>query len=131
MASVDKESVRAEVSKLKEQFEKLSTAGKVNTEVGMVMNSMFMIIELILAIFLERTTRKGNKNSSIPSSQTNKDETSLGQSGSQGKGKSLNKNTVGNSRKTETVTISTVDACATCGEDLSQLETTDIQDIRK
>lgn len=127
MASVDKESVRAEVAKLKEQFEKLSTAGKVNSEVGMLMSSMFMIIELILSIFLERTTRKGNKNSSIPSSQTNKDETSSGQSGSQSKGKKLNKHAIGNTRKTETVTISIVDNCATCGEDLSQIETTETQ----
>ena len=127
MARVDKESVRAEVAKLKEQFEELSTAGKVNTEVSMLMSSMFMIIELILSIFLERTTRKGNKNSSIPSSQTSKDETNTGQSGSQGKGKNLNKGLVGNTRKTETVTISLVKNCSTCGEDLSQLEAIEIQ----
>ena len=127
MASVDKESVRAEVAKLKGEFEKLSSAGKVNTEVSMLMSSMFMIIELILSIFLERTTRKGNKNSSIPSSQTSKDETSSGQSGSQGKGKNLNKGLVGNTRKSETVTLSIVDNCDICGEDLGQIESTETQ----
>jgi transposase len=127
MANVDKESVRAEVIKLKEQFEKLSSAGKVNTEVSMLMSSMFMIIELILSIFLERTTRKGNRNSSIPSSQTHKDETTPGQSGNQSKGKRLNKHIAGNTRKSETVTISIVETCSICGEDLSQVETTETQ----
>jgi len=127
MANVDKESVRAEVTNLKEQFEKLSSAGKVNTEVSMLMSSMFMIIELILYIFLERTTKKGNKNSSIPSSQTHKDETTPGQSGNQGKGKKLNKHIAGNTRKSETVTISTVEGCTTCGEDLSQVKSDETQ----
>jgi len=127
MASVDKESVRAEVTKLKEQFEKLSSTGKVNTEVSMLMSSMFMIIDLILSIFLERTTQKGNKNSSIPSSQTHNDETIPGQSGSQSKGKKLNKHIAGNTRKSETVSISTVEGCTTCGEDLSQVKSNETQ----
>ena len=41
------------------------------------MNSLFMIIELILAIFLARSTNKTSKNSGKPSSQTDKDESAL------------------------------------------------------
>jgi hypothetical protein len=40
------------------------------------MSSMLMLIELILAIFLERATKKNSDNSSIPSSQTDKDNSS-------------------------------------------------------
>jgi|GEM_PF-4307827 len=58
MVNVNKESVRAEVAKLKEQFEQLSDAGKVNTEVSLLMSRMFKILELILSIFLEKKTKK-------------------------------------------------------------------------
>ena len=78
MASLDKTSVRAEVSRLKTDFEQLCAEGKITSESKALMMSMFMIVELILSIFLEKTTKKDNKNSSIPSSQTGKDESSLG-----------------------------------------------------
>ena len=48
MASLDKTSVRTEVSRLKDDFEKLCADGKIATESKALMLSMFMIIELIL-----------------------------------------------------------------------------------
>ena len=72
MASLDKTTVRNEVSRLKDDFEQLCADGKTTSESKVLMNSMFIIIELILSIFLERSTKKDNKNSSKPSSQTEK-----------------------------------------------------------
>ena len=69
------------------------------------MISMFMIVELILSIFLEKTTKKDNKNSSIPSSQTEKDESSLGHQGSNGKGKNENDALAKNTRVYEQVIV--------------------------
>jgi hypothetical protein len=43
-----------------------------------------MIIELKFFIFLERSTKKENKNTSKPSSKTEKDESELGHQGSNG-----------------------------------------------
>jgi hypothetical protein len=83
------------------------------------MMSMFMIVELILSIFLEKTTKKDNKNSSIPSSQTGKDESSLDHQGSNGKGKKENDNLAKNTRVHEQVTVSTVSFCDVCAEDLT------------
>ncbi len=60
MASLDKISVRTEVSRLKADFEQLCADGKISAESKALMLSMFMIIELILSIFLERTTKKDN-----------------------------------------------------------------------
>ena len=80
-----------------------------------------MIIELILAIFLERSTHKNSKNSSKPSSQTDKDESALGHAGSNGKGKQENKTQAKNTRTQETVTISHVLTCEVCAEDLSKV----------
>ena len=58
MASLDKTSVRAEVSRLKADFEQLCAEGKITSESKSLMLSMFLIVELILSIFLEKTTKK-------------------------------------------------------------------------
>jgi transposase len=121
VASLDKTSVKDEVGRLKADFDRLGSEGKVSSEVQAIMNSLFMIIELILAIFLERSTKKDNKNSSKPSSQTEKDESALSHSGSNGKGKSENKDQAGNTRVKETVTIAQVLACDVCAQDLSDV----------
>ena len=119
MASVDKTSVRNEVGRLKADFEQLCTEGNMTHEVKVLMNSMFMILELMLAIFLERSTPKGNKNSSKPSSQTEKDESALSHQGSNGKGKNENKVRAKNSRVKESVTLSKVRRCDICAQDLN------------
>jgi len=118
MANIDKSSVRNEVSRLKADFEQLCADGKITSESKVLMNSLFMIIELILSIFLERVTKKDNNNSSIPSSQTDKDESAIGHQGSHGKGKKDRSGLAKNNRVKETVTVSAVDSCAVCGEDL-------------
>ena len=119
MANLDKASVRTEVSRLRADFEKLCAEGKITCESQAIMNSLFMVVELILAIFLERTTKKDATNSSKPSSQTEKDESALNHSGSNGKGKPENMATASNSRIVETVTLSKVEICDICGEDLT------------
>ena len=117
-AHLDKTSVRDEVSQLKDDFEQLCSKGKINDEVRVLMKSLFMIIDLILSIFLERITQKDSKNSSKPSSQTDKDESSLSQPGSNGKGKHENRTVTHNTRAVETVALAKVDHCDVCGEDL-------------
>lgn len=119
MANIDKTSLRNEVGRLKADFEQLCLKGKVSGEVKIIMNSMLMIIELMLVIFLERVTQKNSKNSSKPSSQTQKDESALNHPGSNGKGKNENKALAKNTKVNETVRISRVQTCPVCGEDLT------------
>jgi len=114
VASLDKTSVRAEVSRVKADFDKLCAEGKVPAELKGVMSSLFMIVELLLSIFLERQTRKDNKNSSTPSSQTDKDDSSLTSSGAKGKGKNENDAVAGNTRTETSVSIAAVDVCDVC-----------------
>jgi transposase len=121
MASIDKTSVRNEVARLKADFERLCSNDEVSAEINVLMSSMFMIIELILSIFLERVTKKDNKNSSIPSSQTEKDESAIGQQRRHGKGKTENSATANNTRLNEVVTVSKVWRCDVCGEDLETM----------
>jgi len=127
MANLDKSTVRNEVSRLKDDFEQLCADGKINSESKVLMNSMLMIIELILSIFLERSTKKDNQNSSKPSSQTEKDESALGHQGSNGKGKNENSGRSKNARTKEKITVSTVNSCTVCGEDLTDSACTHIE----
>ena len=119
MANIDKKSVREEVDKVKTEFDKLCDAGKITTEAKLLMGSMLMIMELILSIFLERKTKKNSQNSSLPPSQTEKDESALPPSKeSNKKGKPENNTGADNTRVNETRTVSVVDFCHACGEDL-------------
>jgi transposase len=119
VASINKTSVRNEVSRLKADFERLCCEGKVSTETKVLMSSMLMVIELMLSIFLERATKKDSTNSSKPPSQTEKDDSSLGHQGSHGKGKDENHRMANNRRVIETVTLAEAERCDVCGEDLS------------
>ena len=85
------------------------------------MSSLFMIVELLLSIFLERQTRKDNKHSSMPSSQTDQDDSSLTFPGAKGKGKHENGTVAGNTRTQTSVSIAAVDCCDACGEVLSDV----------
>lgn len=116
MASLNKSSVREEVSKLKAEFEQLSREGKITPESLALLKSLFLVIELILSIFLERQTKKTGKNSSLPSSQTDKDDTAL--TGSKRKGRGFDDLPVSNRRTRERTTQVSVDSCTTCGEPL-------------
>jgi len=111
--SINKSSVRNEVSRLKAEFDSLCAEGKVTGEI-----KVLMILELMLSIFLERSTKKDSNNSSKPPSQTEKDdESSLTQQGSNGKGKKENNTLASNTRIKENVTLSEARACDICGED--------------
>ena len=114
MATIDKISVREEIDRLKHEFEQLCSAGKVSSEIQDVMNSLLVIVELILSIFLEKKTRKNSRNSSLPSSQTKKDETSKTTHKSKGRGKKVN-GEVSNTRVKETVSVARVQTCDICG----------------
>jgi len=58
MSSINRESVREEIERIKSEFDKLSVDKKINSETKMLFQSMLMLINLLIAIFLEKTTRK-------------------------------------------------------------------------
>lgn len=122
VASIDKISVRKEVDRIKDEFEQLGAAGKINHECKLLIQSIFMIIELILSVFLERKTQKNSKNSSKPSSQTEKDESSIAHSRTQSEAKKKDSETAENTRTIETVTFIEVNQCNVCAEDLSSID---------
>jgi transposase len=122
VSSINKKSLREEFDGLKQEFKQLLSEGKISKESRVLFGSMLMLFELMLVVFMEKTTKKNNANSSIPSSQTQKDESSIlpkDPKGSNGKGNKENKKLSKNTRTVETKIISKVVACGNCGEDLS------------
>jgi transposase len=120
MGSINKQSVREEADRIKVEFDRLSADKKINNETKMFIQSMFMLINLLISIFLEKTTSKNNKNSSKPSSQTEKDDSYVTYKSTHGKGKPESNFIAENTRTVESVSIATVEECDICGEDLSK-----------
>lgn len=117
MARIDKTSIRQEFDHIKVQIHELTADGKVSAELKPVLTTMIMMFELLISIFLEKVTPKSSKNSSLPPSQTNKDDTS--HTGSHSKGKKEDEHSFSNCRTKEKISISKVIECAACGEDLT------------
>lgn len=120
MATVNQKSVREEAERIRAEFDHLVANKKINNESKMLFQSMVMLINLLIAIFLEKTTKKTNKNSSKPSSQTDKDESSTTNKGTNGKGKLEQSATANNTRTVENVTVVKVNLCSICNSDLSE-----------
>ena len=120
MGSLNRESVREEAERIKSEFNRISSGNKMGSETKILFQSMLMLINLLIAIFLEKTTKKTRKNSSKPSSQTEKDESALTNKGTNGKGKAESDAIANNTRTIETVTAINITECDVCGCDLSK-----------
>jgi transposase len=121
VASVNKQSLREEFDALKARFEQLVAEGKMAGESRALVEALLMLLQLLMAVFMERHTAKTSTNSSKPSSQTPKDESAIGRSGTHGKGHSLERGRYANSRTVETVQVSKLTFCEHCGEDLRKV----------
>src|SRR5215467_15231121 len=121
MASVNKQSLREEFEALKGRFGQLSTAGKISAESRALIEALLLLLQVLMAVFMEKHTGKTSTNSSKPSSQSAKDETALSRPGTHSKGKLEHESRSANTRTVETTEISKVDFCENCGEDLHKV----------
>ena len=121
MASVNKQSLREEFDALQGRFERLVGEGKMAEESRALVEALLMLLQLLMAVFMERHTSKTSTNSSRPSSQTLKDDTAISRSGAHGKGKALDQVRSANTRSVETVQVAQLTFCEHCGEDLRQV----------
>jgi transposase len=121
VASVNKQSLREEFDALKGRFAQLCADGKMAEESRALVEALLMLLQLLMAVFLEKHTPKTSTNSSRPSSQTSKDETASSRPGNHGKGKTLDQARSANTRTVETVQITQVGFCEHCGEDLRKV----------
>ena len=100
-------------------FEHLRKEGEMSPAAIALSEGMLLLMKLMIALFLEKTTKKTNRNSGLPSSQVDKDETSKERSGSTGKGPGQEKTATDNTRFVTVDDTVTVEACEHCGEDLT------------
>ena len=121
MPSVNKQSLREEFTALRERFGQLSTDGKVGAESRALIEALLMLMQVLMAVFMEKNTRKTSANSSKPSSQTRKDESALSHPGTHTQGKVYDPSRPANTRTVETVQVSKVSSCEECGEDLRKI----------
>lgn len=119
MASINKTSLRAEFDGLKRHFEQLCAEDRMGPDSRALFQAMLMLFELLMAVFMEKHTPKNSRNSSLPPSQTGKDETAT-TPGTRSKGRAQTATDCANRRTVETVEVIPVSACAHCGEDLSK-----------
>ena len=122
MPTVNQASLRDEFARLKGEFGTLTAAGKVSSETTVLVNALLMLLELMVAIFLEKTTKKGCGNSSLPPSQTDADESATGTPGAKSKGSGGQGQASANSRTVETTQAIPVTSCGGCGRDLTDVE---------
>tara|TARA_B100000378_G_C18031738_1_gene407730 strand:- start:36 stop:1475 length:1440 start_codon:yes stop_codon:yes gene_type:complete len=119
MSTYNKQSVREESERIEHEFEKLSNDGNMNNECKTLFKGMLLINKLLISIFLEKKTKKTSDNSSIPPSQTEKDETSPSNTGTNGKGKNESNDVASNTRTIVNTSVVEVNKCDVCGHDLT------------
>jgi transposase len=118
MASVNKQSLREEFDALEGRFKQQCAEGRMTADNRDLFQALLMLLELLMAVFMEKHTPKTSANSGRPSSQTPKDETAISRPGHHSKGKKLDQARSANTRTVETIQIARVAFCEHCGEDL-------------
>ena len=117
MASVNKQSLREEFDALKGSLSGCAPRARWTAESRALFQALLMLFELLMAVFMEKHTPKNSRNSSLPSSQTAKDDDRRhpARQPRQGQGAAQPRPaTPARSRPFR----SPVHACDTCGEDL-------------
>ena len=121
MATVNKVSLRAEFDALKARFEALCATGKMTPEGRALVEALLLLFELLLAVFLEKNTPKNAKNSGLPSSRSETDETARARPGAKGKGPRTRADPRSATRRVVETRTAPVAACRACGRDLERV----------
>ena len=122
MASVNSASLRDELDAYKADIALLRKEGKITKEFDVVLTGLCCMVAILIADFLEKRTKKTSRNSSIPPSQTGKDETRKSPRKPHDTSAARNSMTGDNFETVAVEEISTVKACDSCGTDLSDIE---------
>ena len=87
MARINPASLRAQLDDCRARFDAIKQKGEASADTFALINALFMLVDTVVAVFLEKTTRKTSRNSSLPSSRDGTDEGethTAGRSGSRG-----------------------------------------------
>ena len=120
MARINQASLRAQLDDCRAQFEAIKQKGEAGADIVALFNTLFLLVDILVAVFLEKTTPKTSRNSSLPSSRDGADEgKSAERSGSRGRGPKARHARSDNLRTVTTTDTSPVTECRRCGHDLA------------
>lgn len=120
MATVNTASLRAQLDDCRAQFDAIKRKGEAGADTLTLINALFLLLDILVAVFLEKTTPKTSRNSSLPSSRD--DDDGARSAARAGSGAKRPKVREANSDTLRTVILtdaSPVTACRQCGHDLS------------
>lgn len=103
---MSKESIRKQIEKAKERTAKVLKDGKTSPETKALIESLLIILEIVVAVLLEKKVRKNSSNSGLPPSSDfggKNDRNKPGDSDRKKRGEQLD-----NTREVKTVKIATV-----------------------
>ena len=69
MASVNRASLRRSFEEQKRSFERLKRAGAMTPESVALVDALMLLLELLIAVFMEQTAVKTGRSSGLPSSR--------------------------------------------------------------
>ena len=121
MARINQASLRAQLDDCRARFDAIKQKGEASADTLALIDTLFLLVDIVVAVFLEKTTPKTSRNSSLPSSQdAAAGEThTAGSSGSRRRGPKAQHKRCDNLRTVTTTQTSPVTACRRCGHDLS------------
>ena len=118
-----KNSIRQKVEEAKERTAKALSSKKISPELKVAVESLLLVIDILVLVFLEKKTKKTSSNSGLPPSQN------FGSNGNRNKNIDNNKCHNGeqlpNTRNVEIEEIVTINSCKGCDADLTGAEVID------
>ncbi|MBF0312688.1 MAG: hypothetical protein HQK52_04690 [Oligoflexia bacterium] len=114
---MSKDSIRDKITKLQQESEAILKTKNLNADVRFFIQSMMSILEIVVAVLLEKKTRKNSSNSGLPPSKNN------GSNGNRNKNSGQRANLGDQIQNTRNITneeVTTPAECSNCGIDLSQ-----------
>ena len=122
MATVNTASLRNEFETCKTDIDSLRKEGEITEKADKAITDLCDMMAVMIAVFLEKTTKKTSKNFRIPPSQTGKDETRKSPRKNPDTSKEENSKTGGNFKTVTVEEVSAVETCNSCGIDLSDVD---------
>lgn len=116
-----KESIRKKIKDAKAKIEKAKSSGKISSEASDLIDTLLLIIEIMVEVFLEKKVRKNSSNSGIPPSQdigVHNDRNKDNKDNEDKKKKKLGAQ-LDNSRVEEKEHVLTPSKCNGCGENIA------------
>ena len=119
MPTVNRTSLNEALARHRQEFERLRAVDGADPGMIALVDALFTLLELVVMVVLEKTTRKDSLNSGLPGSQTPPDRTARGRPGAKGRGPQQTRTDSDHVRRVVETRDAPVAECGACGRDLS------------